>query len=105
MSSGSSTPNAKTCETCRHHSARMAPKPHKHADELMDGSFFVVDDALQKVYSCKATAGDNSPYAGQEIGPTPITCPSWEAPPKQPSERDTRMHDLLSAWEARQRGR
>ena len=83
----------------------MAPKPHENAEELMDGSYFVADDAEQKVYFCRAEAGGTAPYAGQEIGPVPTHCTAWETPPAQPSERDTRMKDMIAAWEARQRSR
>lgn len=84
----------------------MVPKPHKQADDLIDGSYFVVDDAEQKVYSCRAPEG--SPRTGEEIGPEPVTCDAWAAPASasgQPSERDTRMRDMVAAWEARQRAR
>lgn len=99
MSTGIST---RSCENCRHHSTRMAPKPHKDADEFMDGTFVVMEDSDQKVYSCKAPEG---PHAGTEIGPVPTTCDSWDGKQAEPSARDTRMKELLEAWEARQKER
>lgn len=82
----------------------MAPKPHKDADDLIDGSYFVVDDSEQKVYSCHAPKSERAAYSGTEIGPVPCTCDAWEAP-KPAAERDTRMKEMLAAWEERQKAR
>ena len=99
----SSDTTEKNCANCRHHTARMAPKPHKDAEGLIDGTYFVVEDSEQRVYSCRAPAGPSAPHTGTEIGPVPVTCPAWEAPVT--TERDTRMQDMIAAWEARQRSR
>lgn len=79
----------------------MRPKPHAHADDLMDGTFFVADDEPQKVYMCRAEKSEEATRAGQEIGPIPVLCAAWQGA-RPPTERDTRMYEQLLAWRQRQ---
>jgi hypothetical protein len=100
----SSTDPANSCANCRFHSASMRPKPHTHADDLMDGTFFVADDEPQKVYMCRAEKSEAAPRAGQEIGAVPVLCDAWQGA-RPPTERDTRMYEQLLAWRQRQSDR
>ena len=78
----------------------------------IDGKYFVADDTDVKVYSCAVTIKHENreaalvaaPFAGREVGQQPVNCPSWAAPAPR-AESDTRMRDMVAAWEARQKAR
>lgn len=111
--SSQSQPNFQpTCANCCHHTVKLVPKLREDTEDSIDGRYFVADDEDVKVYSCtvkrvaaqQAATPNPAPYAEREVGAIPVNCPSWEAPAARAAQ-DTRMADMVAAWEARQKAR
>ena len=85
----------------------MVPKMREDAEQHIDGKYFVAEDTDVKTYACTLPKKPESPFGGTEIGPEPVLCGSWALPATGAArdEADTRMRDMVSAWEARQRAR